>query len=119
VIARLGKCEREVARKQVWLDFAFLVLYPLAISLACALLGDYLGGKAGLVGLMAAWAVLIAGPLDAVENLAILTMLGNGVSAPWPQLSTICAALKFTLALGGIGYVALAGAGVLICRLYG
>jgi hypothetical protein len=95
----------EVARLQVWLDFVFLLLYPLAFSTACALIAPRAGGSMLVYGMLAAWAVLLTAPLDAVENVAILRMLGGKVQAPWPQLSTVCAAIKFTLLFGAAAYV--------------
>ena len=48
---------------------------------------------------------LLAAPLDATENLAILWMLEGHVNAPWPQLSTSCAAGKFALLFGAAAYL--------------
>ena len=100
----LGDSGIAVARRHTRLDFIFLVLYPLALSSACALLAAALPGKAGAIGMMVAWAVLCAAPLDAVENLAMLQLLAGTTSAPWPQLAIVCAALKFTLVLGALGW---------------
>jgi hypothetical protein len=66
--ATLGNKGIEVARQQTLADFVFLVLYPLAISLSCALVAGSLPDKAGAIGMMIAWGVLLAGPLDAVEH---------------------------------------------------
>ncbi len=104
----LGTAGQAVARKNVQLDFLFLILYPLAISLACALLATAVGGKAELIGLILAWAVLAALPLDATENAAMLMMLSGHTAAPRPQLSTICATLKFGLVAGGLGFTVFA-----------
>jgi len=101
----LGKEGIEVAREQIRLDFVFLILYPLALSLATALIAHKLGAQMLLYGALVSWAILLAAPLDAIENIAILKMLGGQTGAPWPQLSTICAALKFTLVFGALFYV--------------
>lgn len=100
----LGDSGIAAARRHTALDFIFLVLYPLALSLACALLAAALPGKPGAIGMMVAWAVLCAAPLDAVENLAMLQLLAGSTSAPWPQLATVCAAVKFTLVLGALAF---------------
>jgi len=106
----LSLLEREgikIARRQILLDYALLVLYPLLISLLCAMLADRLQGKIALIGVMTAWGVLLSGPLDAIENSAILQMLAGKTAAPWPQLATISATLKFTLILGGAAFIAI------------
>lgn len=105
----LGEAGIAVAMKQTKLDFVFLVLYPLAISLTCALVAGSLSGKGSAIGMTVARAVLFAGLLDAVENVAMLQMLGGTTSSPWPQLSTTCALLKFTLVLGGLVFVLVGG----------
>jgi hypothetical protein len=110
LLQKLGADRIEVARVQVLLDFAFLLVYPLFLSLACALLAHGLAGPAGLIGVLVAWSVLLAAPLDAVENFAILRLLGGRTAAPWPQLATMCAAVKFALVTGAAGYLVLAGA---------
>jgi hypothetical protein len=96
-----------VVRRQTLADFVFLVLYPLAISLSCTLVAGSLPDKASAIGMMIAWGVLLAGPLDAVENVSMLRQLAGHTASPWPQLSTVCAAVKFTLAAGGLGFAIL------------
>jgi hypothetical protein len=44
------------------------MLYPLAISLSCALIAANLPDKAGAIGIAIAWGVLLAGPFDIIEN---------------------------------------------------
>ena len=90
----LGTDGRALARKNVQIDFVFLILYPLAISLACAVLAPVVGGKAELVGMILAWAALAAMPLDAIENAAMLMMLSDHTAAPWPgQVQAAAAAI--------------------------
>jgi hypothetical protein len=103
----LGEEGIKAARQQTFADFVFLMLYPLAISLSSALIAASLPDKAGAIGIAITWGVLLAGPLDALENLSILRMLAGDVGPPWPQLSTICAAVKFTLTAGGLGFIGL------------
>ena len=98
-----------LARRHIALDFAFLLVYPCAIALACTLLaGTIQGSGAATIGIAIAWAVLLAAPLDAVENAAMLRMLAGHTFAPWPQLSSACAAVKFALVAGGLLFIAVA-----------
>jgi hypothetical protein len=106
LVAALGEDGIRIATLQVQLDFAFLLLYPIALSTTCALFARHVGPVLGRLGMVMAWAVLMAAPLDAIENLAILKMLGGHTAAPWPMLSTICAAAKFSLVIGALLYAA-------------
>ncbi|HQR35966.1 MAG TPA: hypothetical protein PLK30_24800, partial [Blastocatellia bacterium] len=82
---------KETARQQLLLDFGFLVFYPLTLSLACAMLAGSAFNKMAVVGAFLSWAVLLAGPLDAVENLSLLRMLGTGGSEFLARLAGVCA----------------------------
>ena len=104
ILKALGHKGISLARQQTQADFLFLLLYPLAISLACSLLASNLPGSIGMIGGMIAWAILLAIPLDATENLAILRQLSGHTEAPWPQLAVACASIKFTLVTGGLGF---------------
>jgi hypothetical protein len=68
--------------------------------------------------MLVSWAVLLSGPLDAIEKPAILRMLGGSQNAPVPQIASIAAALKFTLVLAAFGYLAAGGLRALIYLLY-
>lgn len=92
----------DVARRQVQLDFAFVVLYPLCLALGCFVLAQVIPPGLAIYGLIVGWAVLLCAPLDAIENLALLRMLEGRTGAPWPQLSTVCAAVKFGLVFGAL-----------------
>lgn len=107
------------AKRQIRLDFAFLAVYPLALSLACARLSESPHDTLAPVGVFIAWAVLLAGPLDLVENLAMLRMLGAGANDALARLTSWCAALKFTLVFAALGYLVLQGLAVLGGRLRG
>lgn len=107
---------RETARRQTVLDFGFLIAYPLMFSLACAMLATAGHGKEA-IGLYIAWAVLLAAPLDAVENVALLRMLDVGGSDGMARLAGLCAGAKFVLILAASGYLLLQGSAVAIGRL--
>jgi len=96
-------------RRQTLLDYVYLLLYPLALTLACALLASGLTGKNHLIGTAISWGVLLACPFDACENWAMLKMLAGTTAPPWPMLATICASIKFTLTAGGIYFVIYGG----------
>lgn len=105
-----------VARRQVQLDFGYLLLYPVAFSLVCALLAERNGPGLARFGRLMSWAVLLAAPLDAIENVALLQMLDGQTQAPWPQLSTVCATLKFSLLIAAAGRTVLGLLGMVLAR---
>jgi hypothetical protein len=105
------------ARCQLLIDFGFLILYPLAISLGCGMLAESPHNSFGAPGLFVSWAVLAAGPLDAAENFALLHMLGSGASEAAARVAGWCAGLKFVLVYAGLGYFVLQGLAVLLRKV--
>ncbi len=96
---------RSLAQISLWLDMAFLLLYANAIALACLLRSSAWRSRWGVgLALVLAWGMWLAGALDAVENLALLLVLG-GASEPWPAVARAAALPKFGLVLVGILYV--------------
>lgn len=108
---------KETARQQLLMDFGFLVFYPLTLSLACAMLAGSAFNKMAVVGAFLSWAVLLAGPLDAVENLSLLRMLGTGGSEFLARLAGVCAGVKFALVYASLGYLVLQGLATVVAKL--
>ncbi len=94
------------------LDFLFLVAYSTTIGFGCAWAGDVLARQrwpvAG-VGVPLAWGQWLAALLDAVENVALITMLLGTVAAPRPAIARWCALPKFLLVGAGLLYAAYGG----------
>ncbi len=100
---------KDVARKQLLWDYLFLSIYPLLLSLACVMLGDSFGDARAVVAVLGSWCVLFAGPLDAMENYALLRMLDSDASESMAKAAWWCAGIKFVLAFSALGYIAVAG----------
>jgi hypothetical protein len=87
-------------------DYLYMPVYSTTIALACLLAAGVLKKRAWYIsGLLLAWSLWIAAIFDAIENLALFTvLLGNNV-APYPQIAQICATIKFGLIVLGLLYV--------------
>ena len=103
---------RDAARRSLYLDYPFLVFYGLFLAGACSAVARRAGelGRAPLatVGILLAWGALLAAWSDAFENLALLLVVGEHTSQPWPGLAFSFATLKFALLVPAVLY-ALAG----------
>ncbi len=88
---------REAAMLVQGVDFLYLLAYPAAFSLAAVLLGRRLGGTWQRASVPLAWAMWLAAPLDAVENLALIEQLRSGPSDGAAHLAWACAIPKFGL----------------------
>lgn len=90
------------------IDYLFLVLYPLAISLACRYLAMTRETASVNVGLALARLQLLAGPLDAVENAALLMELFDSENMNrYAGLARWCAVPKFIIIAAGLLYIAI------------
>lgn len=85
------------------IDFAFLLTYPAALSLACRSLAGHLG-PGQRIGHFLTRAVFACTVLDGAENLAIQVMLDHGARDSMARLATACAIPKFALAAWAIGW---------------
>jgi len=96
-------------------DFLWLIAYSTTISLACVWAAGVLGRSEFLtkIGLFLAWLIWLAALLDAVENVALLQMLGGSSVAFWPALSYWCAMIKFDIVILTLLYVVTGGLALL------
>ena len=96
---------REHAAFGLGFDYLFMIAYAMSIGLACVLSAGVLqrrGWPLVGLGLFLAWALWIAALLDAVENIALLSMLFGNISEAWPAIAYWCALLKFSLVFAGM-----------------
>ena len=110
---------REAAMLVQGVDFLFLVAYPLWFSLASLRLGRRLGGVWQRAGQRLAWAVLLAAPLDVIENLALIRQLEFGASDAAARIAWASAVPKFALVAVATVFVASASALALVDWLRG
>ena len=93
-VAQLGPSGVDAAQMAHYIDFAYLVTYGLALSAACVVLAARAAdrGKTALaaIGPRVAWLAVIAAALDAVEDVALLIVLGGSTGQPWPAIAFAC-----------------------------
>ncbi len=104
---------RERAMLIQGLDYLYLFVYSAWLSLACTRIRRRHGGWFARIGSGLAWAVLAAGALDALENLALIQILMSGASEGWARLAWASAVPKFVLVLLAAAYLLL-GIGALV-----
>jgi hypothetical protein len=111
-----GDQGRRTADRSLRLDFLFLAAYAPGLALLCAAASDHsraARSRFAPAGAVLAWGQLAAGALDALENLALLRVLGGSSGDLWQALAAACAWPKFGLVAAGTGYLV----GYAFCRL--
>ena len=99
------------------LDYLFLIVYAVFLSLACVQIGKALQHRSPLLaylGGILAWAQLLAAILDAVENLALISLLLGSERLWLPAVARGCAFIKFTIVGAGFIYI---GCGLLMIAI--
>ena len=114
ILASWDAQARQHALFSVRLDFLFIIAYSTLLSLACVWVAERLRARNGSsrlvrIGWSLAWLQWLAGLFDAVENIALLRMLGGAVAQPWPRIAQVCAVIKFALLLGGAVFTVFGG----------
>ena len=103
-----GEAGRRMAGQSLWLDFLFLAGYAPGLALLCAAAADRArsahAARAAL-GDALSWGQLAAGGLDALENLALLRVVGGDPGEVWPALAAAFAGPKFALVGAAFAYL--------------
>ena len=86
------------------IDYLFMPLYALALSLGILLAAGRHTGAFAKLGAWLGWGALVAPLFDGVENFALYQLLANGVASPWPEIAYWCATFKFILLIVGLVY---------------
>jgi hypothetical protein len=93
--------------RAVYWDFALIAAYGVGLAGLCLALAGTEPGLRRASGRVAAWGVIVATALDAVENVGLLHTLGASSllpAAPWPRLTQACATAKFGLLAAAVAY---------------
>lgn len=108
ILSSWSEQARAIAMLIQGVDYLYLFLYPAWFSLASQLLSGMHAGVLQSVGAATSWLILLAIPLDAIENYALIQQLLHGASSAQAQLAFWCAVPKFALVAGAAVYVLLA-----------
>ncbi len=93
---------RLVAAFGLGLDYLFMPVYALALSLGLLLTLDNKPAQYRSFAALMGWGAFAAALFDSVENYALWHVLTNGAVSPYPQISALCATIKFTLLILGL-----------------
>lgn len=100
---------RDLARWSLWIDFGFMAGYGAFLAFASLATRDWARrhGRSALAtaGTVAPFAAVGAALFDALENTALLLILGGHGGDAAPPLATVCAVIKFVLVGLAIAYV--------------
>ena len=102
------------------LDFLFLFLYGVTISLGCLILADRMPKNPQILKTLGRWlalGVLIAAGLDVVENISLILLLTGSENEVLPVLARWCAIPKFGLVLLSLLYIVGGGVRELMNRM--
>lgn len=110
IMVAWGAEGRALARRALHADFAFLLLYPLTLSLACTMAATRPAARWPGLGTALSWMVLASGPVDALENVGLIRMLGDASRDRASDFVAVAvglsATVKFALILSASGYLA-------------
>lgn len=100
---------RQKAINHFFIDYLYLIAYPLSIGLTCVGMAFLLRERsltflAGL-GSWLAWGQIIAGLCDAVENALLLNMLWQSTANASMATSRVFTTIKFALVGAGLLYI--------------
>jgi len=112
ILASWDDAARQAARTQtLWDCFLYIPLYIVALAAWAAWCAKRLPRRApARIGVALAWAMPVAGVLDAIENAQLLAQLAHGADGRRAALAAACAALKFAIVLATLAYALLATA---------
>ncbi len=115
ILADWGDKGHDAARLSLWLDYPYIVAYAAFWTLAVAATRDLAQRRSwrrlAALGATVVAFPIVAGILDALENVGLLMALGRHGGTLAPLAATIFASGKFLLSFSALAYV-LAGLGL-------
>jgi len=112
ILKQWGPQGQAYAMLSLGLDYLFLFVYALFISLSCVQIARYIKiryYRLAAWGFGLGWAQFLAALLDAGENFALINLAFGSQREFWPLIARWCALVKFGIVGAGLAYI-LAGA---------
>jgi len=100
-----GWTSPEVALPGLYGDYLYMVVYSATLSLACLQAGAQLPERWARLGEPVAWLPIVAALCDAVENVALIRLVGGAIGSD-AAVAFGCASVKFALLAIGLTYSA-------------
>ena len=108
ILREWGPEGKVYAALSLGLDYLFLIVYALFISLACVLIARYFNLRIAFLaiwGFVLGWGQFFAALLDAIENLALINLILYSQREFWPIIARWCAIVKFGIVGAGLFYI--------------
>jgi len=108
ILTEWGSQGKVHATLSLGLDYLFLIVYALFISLACVRIAGHLKFRFSFLatwGFVLGWAQFLAALLDAIENFALIKLTFGSLRAAWPAIARWCALVKFGIVGLGLVYI--------------
>ena len=105
VLKGWGEEGKRIVRVNTLLDFLFIPCYTTLLALLWFLMASKTSrfGAVSTILNVWAWLMWVAGILDVIENLCMLSMMGREPTELLARLSQICATVKFVITVVLIG----------------
>jgi hypothetical protein len=101
------------ATKSIYLDFVFLVLYSLSISLGCLVLSNFTDNRFLIqLGSWLSKIAMLAGLSDVIENLAMLKSLSGKITEVTTTVAYGFAIVKFSIVIVSLLFA-------IVCLIFG
>jgi hypothetical protein len=108
ILEEWGPQGKAYATLSLGLDYLFLFVYALFISLSCVRIARYFKTRylwLATWGLGLGWAQFLAALLDASENFALINLAFGSQRESWPIIARWCALVKFGIVGAGLAYI--------------
>jgi hypothetical protein len=108
ILEEWGPEGKAYATLSLGLDYLFLIVYALFISLSCVRIARHLKLKFSFLaawGFGLGWAQFSAALLDVIENFALINLAFDSQREFWPIIARWCALVKFGIVGTGLVYI--------------
>jgi len=108
ILTAWGSEGKAYATLSLGLDYLFLIVYALFISLACVRIARHFKFRFSSLatwGFVLGWAQFLAALLDAIENFALINLVFGSQRETWPIIARWCALVKFGIVGPGLVYI--------------